>query len=371
MLGLFKTKNSAVEITVSNRTVIRVVLLVIAAAVVFGAVQKASHAITLIIISIFLTMAFNAPVQWLAQRMPGKWQGNRTLGIAFSFLVVILILGGFVASIAPPLAEQTGNFLEAAPSLIEDVRRDDSTLGKFVRDNNLEDQVDKISSQLSERLGSFTDSFVNAIARITSSFFAVLTVLVLTVMMLTEGHNWLDLGKRLTPTEHRPRVKRLSSDIYQVIKGYVNGQLFLASMAAVFILVPLLILDVGYPIALMVVVFTAGLIPMVGHYIGATIVTLVALFNSPVDAAVIFVYYIIYQQIENYILQPRIQSSSTNLSPLLVFVAVIIGVSFSGLLGGLLAIPVAGSLRVLVLDYLETRKLLSPAEAKEVATVKD
>ena len=98
---------------------------------------------------------------------------------------------------------------------------------------------------------------------------------------------------------------------------------------------------------------------MVGPTIGTAIVTLVALFHSPVSAVGILAYYITYQQIENYLIQPRLQANTTDMSPLLVFAAVIIGVSFSGLFGGLVAIPIAGCVRVLILDYLRTKNLIA------------
>jgi predicted PurR-regulated permease PerM len=101
---------------------------------------------------------------------------------------------------------------------------------------------------------------------------------------------------------------------------------------------------------------------MVGHTIGAIIVTLVALFHSVPAAIAILAYYILYQQIENYVIQPRIQANTTNLSPLLVLVAVLVGVSFGGLLGGLVAIPVMGCLRILVIDQLQKRHMLPQAE---------
>jgi predicted PurR-regulated permease PerM len=127
----------------------------------------------------------------------------------------------------------------------------------------------------------------------------------------------------------------------------------------------LFILHISYPVALMVVVFICGLIPMVGHTIGAIIVTTVALFHSTSSAIIILAYYILYQQIENYLIQPKIQANSTNMSPLLVFVSVVIGVSFGGLVGGLVAIPVGGSIRILLLDYLRSRNLIAAPEVKE------
>jgi predicted PurR-regulated permease PerM len=121
----------------------------------------------------------------------------------------------------------------------------------------------------------------------------------------------------------------------------------------------LLLLHISYPAALVVVVFICGLIPLVGHTIGATIVTIVALFTSPWTAVIILAYYILYQQIENYIIQPRIQANSTNMSPLLVFASVIVGVNFGGLFGGLVAIPVVGCIRIALLDYLHSRQIIS------------
>jgi predicted PurR-regulated permease PerM len=119
---------------------------------------------------------------------------------------------------------------------------------------------------------------------------------------------------------------------------------------------------------LFVIIFVCGLIPMVGHTIGAVIITLVALGQSVTAAIIILAYYILYQQIENIFIQPRIQANSTNMSPLLVFAVVIIGVSFGGLFGGLLAIPIAGCIRIALLEYLASRRIIDPDEAKEALT---
>src|SRR5206468_8231995 len=121
---------------------------------------------------------------------------------------------------------------------------------------------------------------------------------------------------------------RLALDMYRVVKGFINGQVTLAALASVLIVPALFVLHISYPVALMVVVFVCGLIPMVGHTIGAIIITTVALFHSASSAVIILIYYILYQQLENYLIQPRIQANSTNMSPLLIFMAVVIGVSF-------------------------------------------
>lgn len=355
MFGLFKSDQSAqkIELTVSSKTVVQVLLLVIISLLFLSALTKAASAIILIASGVFLATVLNAPVHLLASRLPGKVRGNRTIATTISFVLIIGLLLGFLASIVPPLLTQTGNFIEALPRLVSDMREGNNVLGEFVRNNGLESQIDKLSSQLSERSDDLAGSAFDAAAAVGSSIFATITILVVAFMMLIESPRWINFFKSFIPKKKQARSERLIGDMYGVIKGYVNGQVLLAALAACIIVVPLFVLDIRYPIALMVVVFVCGLIPMIGHFIGATVVTLVALFTSLSSALFILAFYILYQQIENYAVQPRIQASTTNMTPLMVFVSVIIGVSFGGLFGGLVAIPIAGCLKVLLEDYLE------------------
>lgn len=355
-MKLPKPSSPKVEITISSRTVIRVLLLVVVTMLGLAALKQAAHALTLIFIAFFLALALNPPVHWLAQRLPGKRRGNRSIATALSFLIFLVILGAFLASIVPPIVKQTSTFVSSAPHLARDLKNTDSTLGAFVDRYNLEPQIEKATSDLTGRLRTISSAAFSTISQVGSSLFSALTVLALTFMMLIEGPHWFGWVKKLVPTNRRRDVETLALRMYKVVKGYVNGQVTLAAIASLLILPMLFILDVPYPFALMFVVFICGLIPMIGHTLGAIIVTLVALTASPVSAIIILGYYILYQQIENYVVQPRIQANSTEMSPLLVFVAVVIGVSFSGLLGGLVAIPLMGCLRVAVLYWLENRE---------------
>lgn len=364
MLRLFRSRDNTgeVELTVSNRTIVRVVGLVIVAVLLLLAIHRSAHTLTLIGVAFFLALALNAPVHALASRLPGRTRGSRSLATTISVLIVILAFLGFLAAIVPPLARQTTSFIQAAPRLIEEARSQDSGLGKTIRRYHLQDEVDKLSKQLSNRLKNASSSAAGAISKIGSSIFASLTVLVLTFMMLVEGPRWGRTAILILPDRHQDHVRSLAQSMYKVVKGYVNGQVLLAAIASLLIVPMLFILHISYPWALMVVVFICGLIPMVGHTIGAIIVTIVALFHSIPSAIIILAYYILYQQIENYVVQPRIQANSTNMSPLLVFLAVILGVNFGGLLGGLVAIPVMGCIKIAVLDYLENRNILTPQE---------
>lgn len=364
MLFFSRQKDKAIEITVSNRTVFRVLTMVVAAYILLALINKAAHALTLIFIAFFLALALNSPVHWISQKLPGRRRGSRTTATAVSFFMVTLLLAGFLFSIVPPLVKQTSNFINEAPELVDDLRDENSSLGSFVRRYNLQEQVDELSGQLRDWAGSLTGTAIGTVTRVGSNVVSILTVLVLTFMMLIEGPRWLKFGRRLVAEDRQEWAESVSRDMYKVIKGYVNGQVLLAAIAAVLITPVLFLLGVGYPIALMVIVFVCGLIPMVGHTIGAVIVSVVALFESPWAALIVLGYYILYQQIENYAVQPKIQANSTNMSPLLVFASVVIGVSLNGILGGLVAIPVAGCIRILMLDYLTRKKYITPPSQK-------
>ena len=347
-----------IAITISARTIFKIFVLIVGTTILLAILRLATHALILIFTSVFLALALNAPVSWVSHHLPGNFKGRRGLATGLATALVIIVLAAFIASLVPPIVRQTKTLIDKAPQLLRDVRNSDSDLGKFVQRYHLEDQIDKTSQQLNARLQHASGTAVSTVGAITSSVFSVLTILVLTFMMLVEGPYWLEFGQRILPKHKRAKAERLSRDMYKVVRGYVNGQVLLAFIAACMLLPGLLIFNVSYPIALLAVVFICGLIPMVGHTIGAAIVTFVALFTSPISALGILLWYITYQQIENYLVQPKLQANATNMSPLLVFMSVIIGVSFSGLLGGLVAIPIAGCIRVIILDYLESRDII-------------
>lgn len=370
MARLFPKEDSDFEVTISTHTIIRVILLTAFSVVLFEAIRHSAHTLTLIGVAFFLSLALNAPVHWLANRLPGKKRGSRTLATAISVVIILVLIGAFLAAIAPPLTRQTTTFVQSVPQLVRDTQTGHGPIGRFVAQHHLQNHVRNLSDQLSSRTSDIGNSAITTVGRVGSGLFATLAVVVLTVMMLTEGPHWLKLFAQMIPPRRREHTVELASKMNGVVQGYVNGQVILAAIASLFIVPMLFILGISYPIALMVIVFICGLIPMVGHTIGAIIVTTVALFHSVPAAIIILCYYILYQQIENYAVQPKIQANSTNMSPLLVFIAVLLGANFGGLLGALVAIPVMGCLRIVVLDYLEHRDILSSQAVKQAESPK-
>ena len=359
---------SAVELTVSTRTVLRVSAIIIVILIVIWGAYTARHSIVLILISFFLALALNAPVHFIAKHLPGRLKGSRTLGTTISYLIVIIILGSFLAYVLPPLVRQTGNFIQAAPKIVSEFRNQSGAVGNFIRHYHLGGAVKSVSDQLSARLHNIGGTAFSSLVAISKSVFAVLTVIVLTFMMLVEGPRWISIAKRVIPEKRHQLADRLARDMYLVIKNYVNGQVILALIATAFITPALFILHVSHPVALIAVVFIAGLIPLVGHTIGAIIVTVVALFHSVTSGVAILIYYILYQQFENYIIQPKLQANATRISPLLVLVSLVIGINFGGLFGGLVAIPVMACIRIIALEVLRYRKYISENQFEEAAS---
>jgi predicted PurR-regulated permease PerM len=360
-----KDKETEVWLNVSVRTVVRTILIIVVAYILFIAARKSAHALVLIFTAFFLALALNAPVHQLSKLYPGKKRDSRTLGTFLAFLIVVVVLGGFIALVTPTLVRNTHSFINDIPHLIQEARDKHSAINRLVTKYNLQGQENAISNQITSRLHNLAGGAVASITQLAKSLVSVLIILVLTFMMLVEGPHWVTTVHNIVPTERRKRLKSLTDDMYKVIRGYVNGQVLLAALAAVLIMPPVLVFHLANPLALMVIIFLAALVPLIGHWIGATIISLVALSHSPWAALFILAYYVLYINIENYIIQPKLQANTTNLSPLLVFLAVVIGVSFGGLLGGLVAIPTMGCIRVLVVDYLHTRGEIKSVDATE------
>jgi predicted PurR-regulated permease PerM len=370
MLKFRNTENmDEVAVTVSTETFFRIALLTLVLIVLVLAVKKAEHELLLIFSAFFLTIALNAPVFWISRHLPGKRKGSRSLATSISFLFVVIVLGGFIALVVPSLIKQTDNLIKAAPHLIQQFHSQNSPAGEFIRNHHLQHQLNTLSTQLSDRLKNLSGTAFSTAKHVGDSIFSLITILVLTFMMLVEGPRWIRFSKEIVPKRHHKVAARLTHDMYRVIRGYVNGQVLLAALASLVIMPAVLLLHINYAAGILVVIFICGLIPLIGHSLGAVIVTTVALFHSLTAALIILAYYLVYMFIEAYIIQPKIQANNTNMSPLLVFMSVVIGVSFGGLFGGLVAIPVAGCLRIVLLEYLRSEKIIDTPKFDQVTTL--
>jgi predicted PurR-regulated permease PerM len=192
---------------------------------------------------------------------------------------------------------------------------------------------------------------------------ATVTIVFMTLFMLLEGPTWVGRIVGVFPETQQPRVQRVLGDVYRTVGGYVSGNLLISVIAGVSSGILLWIVGVPYAAALGLLVALLDLIPLAGATIAAIILVLVAIAASGVtEAVIVAIFFVVYQQLENHILQPLVYGRTVQLSPLAVLVSVLIGAQIAGVLGALAAIPVAGTVQVLLLEWRRSRIQL-PAEA--------
>ncbi len=341
-------------ISITTETIAKTIFLTVLALFILNFIGAVDHQLKLIFISAFLAMALNPAVTWITTRLKSK---SRVRATGFAYVVVLSVLIGFLMLVVPPLVSQTSDFVRDIPRTIENFKTQDSAPANFVRRYNIDEQLDKIGNDLSNRTSELADPVLNTASRAVATLVSVITILVLTFMMLIEGPLWFNRFLSFQPESKREQRKNTVQRMYKVVTGYVNGQVLIAAIAAAFALVALLIGNTIFDtsvnaVALAGITFIFGLIPLIGNIIGSAIVVLMCLFASSGLAFMMAIYYLVYQQVENATLQPYIQSRSNQLTPLTVFMAALLGAGFGGLLGALAAIPVAGCIKIILEEYL-------------------
>jgi predicted PurR-regulated permease PerM len=316
------------------------------AIVLMRALASVSQIFVLILIALFLAMGLNPAVEALRKR-----NMSRSTAVTIIFSSVILFVVFFALVVVPPVISQGTNLIESGPQLLQDLMKNETI-------NQLNTQYGLIDT-LQERLRSVTSDGTLLISTfggvigvgksVLSGFFTALTILVLTLYFITSLPQAVKLGLSLVPASRRDRVGLLTNAVIARVGSFVGSQILIAAMAAVFVTILSTILGLPSPIAIGMFVLVAALIPLIGHFIGAGMFTLIALSQSLLVGVVAFVAYVVYVQIENYVVTPRIMKRTLSVPGAVTIVAALIGSSLLGLVGGLLAVPVAASI-ILILD---------------------
>jgi predicted PurR-regulated permease PerM len=310
------------------------------------ALASASAVFILIIISIFLAAGLNPAVLFFQNR--GL---NRGASVGAVMASVLLFVAAFIAIAVPPLLDQGNQLLDNAPALIKDLNNN-----AFINDlNNKYGVIDSLQTKIDSLIkdGQFAITAFGGVIgvgkAVVSGLVSTITILVLTLYFLASLPQVINIALRFVPATRRDRVSKLTNAIVGRIGSFVGGQAIIAALAATFILVMGLIIGMPYPGPLAMVVLICGFIPLVGHFIGMSIVTVVSLTDSLTTAAIALGAYILYVQIENYVITPRIMRKSLAIPGLVTIIAALLGASLLGLVGGLLAVPIAAAV-LLILD---------------------
>jgi predicted PurR-regulated permease PerM len=305
------------------------------------AIIQARSVLILIVVSLFLAVGLNPIVESLTRR--GL---RRTFAIAIVFFIVIGAFVAFGFAVVPPVAEQSDEFVKNVPGYLEDLRGN-STIRQFDDDYGVIEKAQAYvtSGDLGERLFGG----ILGVGRIVvSAVFGAVSVLILTLYFLASLPSMKRQAYRLVPATRRERVQLLTDEILTRIGGFVSGALTVAFIAALTSYIFLRIVDLPYALALAVFVGLLDLIPLVGATIAAIGVTTLGFIESPGVGLACLIFYVAYQQFENYVIYPRVMRSAVDVPAAVTVVAVLIGGALLGVVGALLAIPAAAAVLLVV-----------------------
>ena len=316
------------------------------------ALSSASQVFVLIVISLFLASGLNPAVNFFQRR--GLKRGA---AVGVIVLITLAVVTLFSFTVIPPFVDQINALIRNAPNLVADLKQNHLIASL----NNHFGIVDSIQKKVTASIkngqiavGAF-GGVIGVGKAVISGAISALTILVLTLYFTASLPSVTKALYRLVPHSRRERVSRISDEIIARTGAFVGGQATVALIAGVFILIVSFALNLPYPTALALLVFICGLIPLIGHLLGVSVVTLVAFTKSPLIALIAFFIYVAYVQVENYLVMPRIMKRSLEMPGIITIIAALLGTSLLGLVGGVLAVPIAAAV-LLIIDEVVIKK---------------
>ncbi len=344
----------------STRTIARVFFTLVGLAVLLYLLYLVRSVIQLILIAVFLAIALGPGVDLFARR-----GAPRSLAILAMFVSVALLLFVIGLLVVPPVVDQVENLATNAPQYVEDLRENDTIRrydDRFDLSARLTDQAERLPS----RLGDAASALQAVTIGVFSTLLQLVTVLAICFFLLLDGRRIFAFALDQVTPENRPRVTQVALDVYRSVGGYVAGALTIATVCGLVTFVTLSILGVPFRVPLSVLMGFLALIPLVGATLGSFIVALVTLLDDfPGDTIAWLVVAVVYQQLENNVLQPQVYKRTVDLHPLVIITAILLGASLLGVLGALVAIPIAAALQILLLDYWSHRRVQSTVLATD------
>lgn len=320
---------------------------------IWHSLGRLASTLTILLVALFLTLALDPIVGWMTGR--GR---SRAQAVTVVFAGVLVLAGILGLLVIPPVIKQGSQLMQEAPAYVDTVLN--SRWAKEL-DRNY-DVIDKVQKEINSRLtdGTFVTKLFGGVLgagrAIANGLFQVFTILILTLYFLISLPKVKAAAYAAVPATRRQRVTSLSEEIMRRTGSYAVGQASVATINAFLSYVMMRIVGLPYPAVLAVVVGFLGLIPMVGATIGAVLVCSVAFFESPRAALAAGIYYLVYQQVENYVIAPKIMARTVSVPGAVTVVAALAGGTLLGVLGALLAIPVAAGLLLLYEEVLVPRQ---------------
>jgi predicted PurR-regulated permease PerM len=303
-------------------------------------------------VAVFFTVVLAPAVDFFQSRMHLR----RVLATTLVFLMGVGVVGTLGYAFGRPVYDASSSFAEDLPDTIQDAEQGRGDVGRWLKDIGAQDWARENLPKIRESLGSSSGPLFRTGRAVVTGVVAILTIAVLTFLMLLQAPQLSESLLALLPERRAERVRRVGGDAARAVTGYVVGNLAISIVAGLFAYAWLRIAGVPFAFVLALWVAFADLLPLVGATLGAVPPVFVAFLESPGLGIATIIFFIVYQQLENHVLQPVVMSRTVKLNPLLVLLAVLVGVKLAGLLGALLAIPIGGALQVVVRDVWDERR---------------
>jgi predicted PurR-regulated permease PerM len=329
------------------RTILTVIGLVLATYLALQLVVQTRRVLMWTVIALFFAVALHPAVDMVERRLS---RGHRAVATLLVFLTAVVVIGALVALFVIPLAQEGTRLASRLPGIIENARAGRGPIGDLLERTHALEYVQQHRSDIrsfAARLDTPVLAFVRGAA---TTVVGVGTILVLTSLMVLEGPKAVDSTLALVDKAHAARVRRVGTACARAVTGYLTGNLLISVICGVLTFAVLLVTGVPFAGLIALFVAVADLIPLVGATLGAVVAAIAAFIHSVPAGIGVVVFSIVYQQVENHLLQPVIMARTVKLSPLTVLLAILIGVELAGILGALLAIPVAGMIQVILRD---------------------
>jgi predicted PurR-regulated permease PerM len=335
------------------QTVFLVIGLTVLVGLALLLVYLAWNVLTWILVAIFIAVALNPAVEAFERRgLARHWAASLVFGLA------LLALTGIGFLVVPPLITQVSDFIDAVPDFVDDLTAGRGPLGWLQDEYQIVDRIrEAIERQGAGGVLGLSAGVLDVVRSVITAVVGVITIIFLTYFMLLEGPRTIDGILRIVPESARPRYERVGREIYRAISGYVTGNLLISLLAGTLATLVLFAVGSEFAIALGLLVAILDLIPLAGATLAAIVVSTVVFIETDwVRCLIVIVFFIAYQQFENHVLQPLVYGRTVQLSPLAVLCAVLVGAQLAGILGALLAIPVAGSLIAIAREIIDYRQ---------------
>jgi predicted PurR-regulated permease PerM len=343
--------------TVDRRSPARITLIVIGLVLLtglaLGLVYLAHRVLVWILIAAFFATALKPAVDWVQRK--AAWC-KRWLATLLVFVAITAALAGLAAVFVVPLVREAVQFADDFPELVRDARAGRGPVGGLLERFNILEYVAQHSDQIRGYLSGLTAPTIAFFTAAATAVAGIVTIFVLAYLMVLEAPRIIDGFLALFPDRTAERIRTVGADCARTVTGYLTGNLLISAICGALTYVVLLIMDVPFAGIVALFVAIADLIPLVGATLGAVVGVGAGFLTSTRAGIVLLVFFLAYQQLENHLLQPVIYARTVKLNPLTALIAILLGVELAGILGALLAIPVAGMIQVIARNVWDERR---------------